>query len=204
MSVQVGANSFIATLKSHVDGPNCQLTLDDLKVSELSDMKVELSGFHLFGHIVTWFMDYLSGVIVEITDTHSKDMVNHVIKDKRICEELFEDEIADRPTTSFIGSKPFAQIETLSTKAVHEKVRTSGGYYPESTHSTLLRLTMAKTEKSKIPHRKTTNESDKVTTPFLQEDPQSTPQVSSSNIPSHGPSEDILDMIDDIPSMSDH
>lgn len=195
LSVQVGTNSFIATLKCHVDGSNCHLTLDDLKVSELSDMNVDHSGLPFFGHIFTWFEDYFYNVIEEVTETHCKDMVNYVIKDKKICEELFEDEIADhgRPTPSIIRTKPFPRVEILSTKPAHDKF------------TNLQSLSVPKSEgSSKKPHRITKNENDEMTKPLLQaENPTSTPQDRSQNIPSEDPSGDILEMIDNIPSMVD-
>lgn len=238
-------------MKSHVNGPHCELTLDDLEVSELSDIKVELSGLHFIGHIVSWFHDYLYNVINEITVKNCKDMVKYVIEKKRVCEELFEDEIADhgRPTLSFVEIKSSHRIETLSTKPVHDEV----------TNLTILSLTGPKSEESSMkPHRitkdddKTTpflktevptstpqvssritkNENYDKTTPFLKievptstsqvsslitknenddkkppylktEVPTSTLQVSSQYKPSKDPSADILEMIDDIPSMGD-
>lgn len=171
LSVQVGTKSFIATLKSYVDGPHCELTLHDLEVSELSDIKVELSGIYFIGHIVSWFHDYLYNVINEITVKKCKYMVKYVIEKMRICEELFEDEIADhgRPTPSFVGTKPSYRIETLSIKPAHDEV----------TNLTVLSLNVPKSEgSSKKPHR-ITKDDDK-TTPILKiEVPTSTPQVSS-------------------------
>lgn len=193
-------------LKSHVNGPNCQLTLDDLKVSELSDMEVEISELSFFGHIVTWFTDYLYEEIDKITEAHSKDMVNYVIKHKRICEELFKDELADqvRMNSSTIGTSPHPKIEeTHPTKPVHDEGKISGDN-PESTYFTLWTQPNPKSDESKKPHRVSKNESDKITMPLPQaEDLPSTPQASSQNIPTEDINGDILEMIDKFPSMTD-
>lgn len=93
------------------DGSECEVRLEAVRVSEFSDVSVDISGLSVLNSVgrrlAVWFLTFFNGYVKNIAEDYSRTFVNGAVKDKSMVSRLLGCAIA-----GIVGASDDTEQET--------------------------------------------------------------------------------------------
>lgn len=88
----MGRNILNIYLTIRFEGSECDVRLEAVRVSEFSDVSVDISGLSVLNsmarRLAEWFLTFFNGYVKDVAEDYSRSLVNRAVNDKSMVSRL--------------------------------------------------------------------------------------------------------------------